>query len=934
MLLIAVKKEPSAEEVIQALNQQISEYKKYLARNSRNTYLGKKASYSLQILAKELFDIQEMKRAISQPLIPCSISIDIISNGTTHLKPCIAIHTNYKDYLFNCPEGTSRFLAANRLKPSNLADLFFTRGSAIFSFISFDTWNHFAGVPGLLKTPISVPLKTNRVIRLHGSHNKAKYLECQNEHADADVPLTVAAKLDIAFLVELKPPLRSLDIEKIKKLKIPGGPHMKQLKDGINITLSDGRFIMAEDVLSEKKIEPQHACLVVECSEVDKLPSLRNSTLLQDYIDGQKIMRYIVHFTEDPVLLTDEYKEWMASFGETVEHIIVNGSGPCLPHMDSIYRINAILNYVSPKLFPLIHPQGFNGTVMQDDECERKNNYLYARPFQRFYLRKPSTLDPVPPHISLNLTDSLLRLKEDSQISEAINLFVHQSNMVREVDTLPRICFLGTSSAVPTSFRNVSAYFLQFSDDSSIMVDCGEGSYGQLRILFGDRVCEELLLKLSVVFITHGHQDHFQGLFTIMESRKLLFKKKGMDYIPLVVVAGSYVLKIFREISHTFGNYARDMHIVNISKLIWEQSQKQDNPVEAVDLTQELNSQITSVEHCGLKSVIAVKVNHSKNPVGYIFTDLQNRKFVFSGDTMPCDNLVKYGQDALVLVHESTFADDEEAHALYKRHSTMKQAYNIATRMGARNLILTHFSAKYPKVPPLPDYIEQAGNVTIAMDNMIVTPSDLEISAKLIPVLRAVFSKEMTVINERSLKRHIQEEFLSKTSVDTFEDTVNKSKKVLSEKYVPFIVKRIMQNGDVKRPNRVVRYKPVDPHSSLALTDDPLPDYMNVLGMVFSMCGLMMRKYYFIPKTRLSLIAIPYFIALEAFDCFISISALLKMKWCAWVALLCSCVSFANTRTNDDTKQIVSSFMLSISAVVMSYLQNPLPIVPPWASLF
>jgi len=51
------------------------------------------------------------------------------------------------------------------------------------------------------------------------------------------------------------------------------------------------------------------------------------------------------------------------------------------------------------------------------------------------------------------------------------------------------------------------------------------------------------------------------------------------------------------------------------------------------------------------------------------------------------------------------------------------------------------------------------------------------------------------------------------------------------------------------------------------------------------------------------------------------------------VALLCSCVSFANSRSNDDAKQIISSFMLSISAVVMSYLQNPQPIIPPWSSL-
>ena len=58
---------------------------------------------------------------------------------------------------------------------------------------------------------------------------------------------------------------------------------------------------------------------------------------------------------------------------------------------------------------------------------------------------------------------------------------------------------------------------------------------------------------------------------------------------------------------------------------------------------------------------------------------------------------------------------------------------------------------------------------------------------------------------------------------------------------------------------------------------------------------------------------------------------LFRIKWCGWVAVYCSCISFANTKYNDDTKQIMSSFMLSISAVVMSYLQNPTPMTLPFA---
>ncbi|XP_068894156.1 protein Asterix isoform X8 [Tenebrio molitor] len=93
---------------------------------------------------------------------------------------------------------------------------------------------------------------------------------------------------------------------------------------------------------------------------------------------------------------------------------------------------------------------------------------------------------------------------------------------------------------------------------------------------------------------------------------------------------------------------------------------------------------------------------------------------------------------------------------------------------------------------------------------------------------------------------------------------------------------------------------PGDCHTSLAGTLKAIFTFRSckgVSGMIFSMCGLMMR-----------------------------------LKWCAWVALYCSCISFANSRLSDDTKQILSSFMLSISAIVMSYLQNPQPMTPPWAT--
>uniref|UniRef100_A0A0M3HKW4 Lactamase_B_4 domain-containing protein n=1 Tax=Ascaris lumbricoides TaxID=6252 RepID=A0A0M3HKW4_ASCLU len=61
-------------------------------------------------------------------LIPSNVTLEVLSNGTTHLRPCVIIRTPQKVYLFNCPEGTTRFLPSLRLKSLNVCDIFATRG--------------------------------------------------------------------------------------------------------------------------------------------------------------------------------------------------------------------------------------------------------------------------------------------------------------------------------------------------------------------------------------------------------------------------------------------------------------------------------------------------------------------------------------------------------------------------------------------------------------------------------------------------------------------------------------------------------------------------------------------------------------------------------------------------------------------------------------
>lgn len=88
----------------------------------------------------------------------------------------------------------------------------------------------------------------------------------------------------------------------------------------------------------------------------------------------------------------------------------------------------------------------------------------------------------------------------------------------------------------------------------------------------------------------------------------------------------------------------------------------------------------------------------------------------------------------------------------------MGQALGVAKRMKAKHVILTHFSTRFPKVPAMPDYLLEARNVSVAMDNMVVTMDNIQHLPKLLPVYRACYQPELMEIETRRLQRNIREE--------------------------------------------------------------------------------------------------------------------------------------------------------------------------------
>jgi ribonuclease Z len=76
------------------------------------------------------------------------------------------------------------------------------------------------------------------------------------------------------------------------------------------------------------------------------------------------------------------------------------------------------------------------------------------------------------------------------------------------------IRFLGTGAAIPTLKRRHAAILFHFGSEY-FLFDCGEGTQLQM-----DKA-KISPMKLSKVFISHWHADHFSGLLPMIESLHL-----------------------------------------------------------------------------------------------------------------------------------------------------------------------------------------------------------------------------------------------------------------------------------------------------------------------------------------------------------------------------------------------------------------------------
>ena len=301
------------------------------------------------------------------------------------------------------------------------------------------------------------------------------------------------------------------------------------------------------------------------------------------------------------------------------------------------------------------------------------------------------------------------------------------------------LLFLGTSAGVPTKARNVSATaVIEASGSHWYLVDCGEGT--QHRLLHTPLSIRDL----RGIFITHVHGDHCFGLPGLLASAGMSGRTQPLDLILPAALHDWVRLSLAASDSYL----PFEVRLLAVESLAdWRSETLQVSTVQLshrvpsvgfvfTELNPEPRLDVQRLDAEGIPRgplwgdlAKGLSVEHEGRTLhghDYQRASRAARRVIVCGDNDRPELLAEVAKGVDVLVHEATFTQAivERTGATFG-HSTAAQVARFAEGAGVRNLVLTHFSARYQsdsrRSPSIDDVRVEAlahynGHLTLARD--------------------------------------------------------------------------------------------------------------------------------------------------------------------------------------------------------------------------
>jgi ribonuclease Z len=282
------------------------------------------------------------------------------------------------------------------------------------------------------------------------------------------------------------------------------------------------------------------------------------------------------------------------------------------------------------------------------------------------------------------------------------------------------ITILGNNSAVPAFNRHPTSQVVSH-DGTNYLVDCGEGTQIQMikyKVRRG---------KISHIFISHLHGDHYFGLVGLINTFSLLSHKQELH-----VFAPSPLQEIIEMQLNVADNplsYPLHFHTLTEPGVLVDNEKiriscfRTNHRIECYGFLFE--------EKEGKRKLQIEKVRKFEIPISF-YSSLQNgldyitpkgkvirneevtsepqkgQKYAFCADTKYDETIIPYIYGADMIYHESTYLDNLRDKAFERFHSTTKQAAEIAQKAMVQKLLIGHFSSKYST---LEAFLEEAKEV-------------------------------------------------------------------------------------------------------------------------------------------------------------------------------------------------------------------------------
>ena len=278
---------------------------------------------------------------------------------------------------------------------------------------------------------------------------------------------------------------------------------------------------------------------------------------------------------------------------------------------------------------------------------------------------------------------------------------------------------LGTASQAPTRHRNHNGYLLRW-DAEGILFDPGEGSQRQM-LLAG--VASSTITRICV---THFHGDHCLGLPGVLQRLSLdrvahpvgvWYPAGGQEFFDRLRRCALYNDTVDVRPHPVPGAAVVDPGPEPFRLLAARLDHRTETlgwRIEEPDGRRMLPDRLAAAGVTGpdvgrlQREGRLVTADGREVALDAVSEPRRGQVFAFVMDTRLCDAALALADGADLVVCESTFLDRDADLAAAYGHLTAAQAARMAAEAGARQLVLTHFSQRYPDEN---DFLAEAGEI-------------------------------------------------------------------------------------------------------------------------------------------------------------------------------------------------------------------------------